>query len=713
MKTAAARLLLLSPLVWCVMNSAQQPDAWLGVADEARAVCGRLISLYRYTFEPGRRAGVEEALREFGRGEEHRWAVTQSHTALSTLEIYDRLREADRRSVAAAQMATEAFERLPGWIDWDTRGALTRVELPNRTALLFVRRHGPAPPRFCWKQVSLRKAAGVDLGVAGAFYCVLELSDPPEGTGSAPLMLADSTGATMSLRLETSTPPRFGVEIDLRDENGKATEAAAAIYSSRGELLSSETALSFGDAGFYYQPVRTRDHGGARFWPGEAGYTRAFFERGRFRMDLSAGTYRLLVSKGPEYAAVDRSFTVDAKTQVRVDLKRWIDMSARGWHSGDCHVHFARPSERANALAQQWAQAEDLRMANILRMGDAEATYFEQYAFGRAGRYQYPGGALVPGQEDPRTSVMGHTMHLGIQAPVRSPDDYYLYAPVFDATRRQGGVAGYAHVNRELFTVRRDMSLNIPRGKVDFAEIAEFGNVKPDLYYEFLNLGFRLAAAGGSDVPWGGTAGDARTYVHTGSSRFTPDAWLAGLRQGHTFVTLGPILEFTVEGKLPGDEVRTHKGDTITIRAKVTAGYSSKLPGRIEVVGNGDVLRSSESGEIEFTLLAGHSLWLAARTRDAHTSPVYLVVDGGRTWRTQAVGDLIDRRERDLAGIEKLIERNAAELRLGTVSNRESQFAFQHGGSQLLGMIGEARAEYRRLRSMWESGLGAASVAEP
>jgi hypothetical protein len=201
---------------------------------------------------------------------------------------------------------------------------------------------------------------------------------------------------------------------------------------------------------------------------------------------------------------------------------------------------------------------------------------------------------------------------------------------VFDATRRQGGVAGYAHVNRELFTVRRDMSLNIPRGKVDFAEIAEFGNVKPDLYYEFLNIGFRLAAAGGSDVPWGGTAGDARTYVHTGSSRFTPDAWLAGLRQGHTFVTLGPMLEFTVEGKLPGDEVRMRKGETIAIRARVSAGYSNRPPGRIEVVGNGDVLRSSESGEIEFTLLAGHSLWLAARTRDAHTSPVYLVDPGRR-----------------------------------------------------------------------------------
>jgi hypothetical protein len=704
MKSAAARLLMLAPLAWCLRNTAQPPDAWLTVADEARAACARLLSAYRFTLDAARRAGIEEALREFGRGEEHRWAVTQTHTSLSALEIYDRLREADRRSSAAAQMAAEAFERLPGWVDWNSSGASARIDLPNRTALLLVRRHGPAPPRFCWKQVSLRKAAGVDLGVGGAFYCVLELSDPPEGTGSAPLMLADSTGATMSLRLETSTPPRFSVEIDLRDENGKPTDAAAAVYSASGEFLTSDTALSFADAGFYYQPVRSRDHGNARFWPGESGYTRAFFERGRFHMDLAAGTYRLLASKGPEYVAIDRTFTVDGRTQVRADLKRWIDMGARGWHSGDCHVHFARPAERANAQAQQWAQAEDLHMTNILRMGDAETTYFEQYAFGRAGRFLFSGGALVPGQEDPRTSVMGHTMHLGIQAPVRNPDDYYLYAPVFDATRKQGGVAGYAHVNRELFTVRRDMSLNIPRGKVDFAEIAEFGSVKPDLYYEFLNLGFRIAAAGGSDAPWGGTAGDARTYVYTGSSRFSPDAWLAGLRQGRTFVTTGPLLDFTVEGRLPGDEIQARKGEPVVIRAKVSAGYSSKAPGRIEIVGNGDVLRSSESGEIEFKLLAARSLWLAARTRDAHTSPVYLVVEGGRTWRVSAVGDLIDRRERDLAGIEKLIDRNAADLRLGTVSNRESQFAFQHGGEQLREMIAGARAAYRKLREQWEAG---------
>ena len=51
------------------------------------------------------------------------------------------------------------------------------------------------------------------------------------------------------------------------------------------------------------------------------------------------------------------------------------------------------------------------------------------------------------------------------------------------------------------------MSINVPKHKVDFLELMQIGILGTNLYYEFLDLGFKLTAAAGSDVPFAGTVG--------------------------------------------------------------------------------------------------------------------------------------------------------------------------------------------------------------
>ena len=109
---------------------------------------------------------------------------------------------------------------------------------------------------------------------------------------------------------------------------------------------------------------------------------------------------------------------------------------------------------------------------------------------------------IVPGQEDPRTNVIGHTIFLNIQKPIRQPEGlYYFYGAIFDEAHHQGALGGYAHVVGDLFFVHRDMTLNIPRNKADFVEICEFGEVVPDVYYEFLNLGFKMPRLVAATLP--------------------------------------------------------------------------------------------------------------------------------------------------------------------------------------------------------------------
>jgi hypothetical protein len=86
-----------------------------------------------------------------------------------------------------------------------------------------------------------------------------------------------------------------------------------------------------------------------------------------------------------------------------------------------------------------------------------------------------------------------------------------------------------------------------------------------------------------------------RTYVWLGDQPFTIGAWLAGLKQGRTFFSTGPLLELRIEGKLPGEEVRLPAtGGTVTIEARA----ESIAPlDKVLLYRNGEVFRTLEAGK--------------------------------------------------------------------------------------------------------------------
>ncbi len=144
-------------------------------------------------------------------------------------------------------------------------------------------------------------------------------------------------------------------------------------------------------------------------------------------------------------------------------------MRRRGWWSGDDHVHCRILSDDDARRLMAWVQAEDIHLANIVKMGDIYRTYFEQRGFGPDYRVVDGDYVLAPGQECPRThEQLGHILAMNITSMVRDTDHYYLYDEVFDAVHAQGGLTGYAHVNSGTFHVHRDMSLNVPRAEGRF-----------------------------------------------------------------------------------------------------------------------------------------------------------------------------------------------------------------------------------------------------
>jgi hypothetical protein len=373
-----------------------------------------------------------------------------------------------------------------------------------------------------------------------------------------------------------------------------------------------------------------------------------------------------------------------------------------------------------------WVRAEDIHLANVVKMGNIYRTFFEQRGFGPQFRVLDGEFALVPGQECPRThEEIGHTLAMNITSMVRDTDRYFLYDEVFDRVHAQGGLTGYAHVNTDAFHVHRDMSMNVPRQKVDFAEILQFNSLGTDLYYEFLNLGCKLTASSGSDVPWGGTIGENRVYACLGKKPFSADGWFDAFRQGRTFTTSGPMLEFRVDDALPGDELRLKSNHKLRVRARAWGDPERMAPMELEIIRHGEVIRTAKSAkpqqpetELDFTMEAGYGCWLAARARagdgtTAHTTPVYVVREGLRFWKFDSLKELLDKREASLAQIEQIVadaRRDNAEGRLEQDHSRK-QLALQ--GDLLLERVTLARKLYQDLQRVADAERPVRTVFRP
>src|SRR5262245_12186812 len=61
-----------------------------------------------------------------------------------------------------------------------------------------------------------------------------------------------------------------------------------------------------------------------------------------FVIALAPGKYTFTIERGKEYLPETRVVTVGKDApDLRFKLRRWIDMAARGWYSGEAHVHRA------------------------------------------------------------------------------------------------------------------------------------------------------------------------------------------------------------------------------------------------------------------------------------------------------------------------------------------------------------------------------------
>jgi len=596
------------------------------------------------------------------------------------------------------------------------------VELPGDAGAVLLRvENGPGPHRARVYDRSFDIGEFRDPLNAGVFepgttWILARLSEVPADPTILKIALTGGEETKLiPVRIRSPKSARLKLTV-LADDNGKPAPAMVSLHwktlnSDRRPATAIDLLPQFGGQG-RQTSVRTPRLTGLRakgFW----------VVPGPFEMEVPPGDWEVVVRRGAEHTIVADTFKLKPgeRTEKTYRPKRWVNMPGRGWYAGDDHVHsrITSDSDARNLLA--YVAAEDIYLANIVKMGDINRTFFQQRGHGPDYRATDGLRVLSPGQECPRThEQLGHTLAMNTRSFVRDTSKYYLYDTVFDEVHRQGGLSGYAHINRDLFFVHRDMSMNIPRGKVDFGEILQFGQLGTDLYYEFLNLGCKLTASAGSDLPWGGTIGEVRVYAHLGDKRFTADNWFAAFGRGRTFVTSGPMLDLRVENALPGDTLELAEDRAVKVRAALEVD-SALGAANLELVAHGTVIKSATGKgfgdrkiEFETEVPVKGGIWIALRGKAAdgsvaHTTPVYVTRKGLRFWKLDEVEPLIAKRLQQLDEIETIV----AEAKQSVKDDGSPALIEIHElakqGDELLQRVRLARGNYARLRKTLEAEL--------
>jgi hypothetical protein len=457
--------------------------------------------------------------------------------------------------------------------------------------------------------------------------------------------LASGTETTIHFERMDHRRPTGTLRLKVRDAaTGKPAIARISLKEDRGRFHA--------PAGSLHRSLRGRGH---------------FYCDGTDTLTVPAGMYELLGYKGPEYKVASQKIAVKAgqMNEVTVSLERWLHMAKAGWYSGELHIHanygYGTWFNTPETMRQQCV-GEDLNVCNFMvANSDADVVFDRPFFRGGPDPLSTPEHILYWNQEF-RSTLWGHMTLVSLHQLVEpiftgfhgttNPYDTPSNADIADRTHWQKGLVNYTHVAQaedwsKTPYAAKAIPIDVALGKIDTLDINSSWAASVPLWYRLLNCGFRIPATAGTDVflnrIGSNLPGGDRVYVHL-DGPLDYQKWIEGLKAGRSFVTSGPMLAFTADGKEPGAVLKL--GQKPKVRVHGIARSQFPLT-RAELVHNGMVIATAQlSGDRltatldrEVTLDRGG--WLAFRaegpgtthtatpTLNAHTSPVY--VEAGDT----------------------------------------------------------------------------------
>jgi len=339
-----------------------------------------------------------------------------------------------------------------------------------------------------------------------------------------------------------------------------------------------------------------------------------FYSPGEIEIEAPIGQLTITATHGFATSKKVQQVMVSAGvTETEIHLAKIWDANKNGWYAADTHFHLnyggtsrLHPND---ILLDLKAEGIDVAYPLVANLGNR---FLEQELL----LWKNEGTPILRFGQEVRSHFLGHLNLIGTKElfwpwvwgpsyDIYGGDDRLNAEPLRFA-REQGGLGGYVHPVAVQEPFKEGNAGGIPvsliadavLGEVDMLELGclwtdEIGTAA--LWHEFLNLGIPMALSAGSDVMNNlyrtMAIGATRVYVKTEQS------FLAALKNGHSFVSNGPQIIFSVEGKGVGDLVTSKKN-----KANWSLNVYSPIPyEKVELFVNGKVVwtKKSKGGQSE------------------------------------------------------------------------------------------------------------------
>ncbi|MBF0433331.1 MAG: hypothetical protein HQK83_18785 [Fibrobacteria bacterium] len=401
---------------------------------------------------------------------------------------------------------------------------------------------------------------------------------------------------------------------------------------------------------------------------------------GSLNLDVQSGQIQLRAEKGPEYSCVKMNLDVSTSgLKDTIFLNRWINMSERGYISGENHGHIE--SEKSAV----WGACESLDYSHstLWWMGhdmypiptntgfttthsfgtgqgtstiwdlELEWSYGAMYTFGLPFQFTEPDDGSSPNLEITRFAYEAGS--------ITCYQGGWSQEVLLDALL---GVVHVVNVINNNFHRHRFQPRTMYSNQLDVHGLPDYPGTEEGMmamnyetYERLLGTGLQLAAGAGTASEYKKTPlGYNRVYVRAeaeeGIEGFM-DAW----KKGYNFATNGPMIFLRVNGAKPGKILSINQGDSIKVDLDIISDWTVE---KAELIINGehiplDFSKNQKTLKLSYNTIAHASSYITAYVvcrenllspselaeyenpgqwgqapaefRWAYTSPVYALID--------------------------------------------------------------------------------------